>query len=233
MILLVNRSRKDGRALADAFRYMGILARAETPSRATGEISTFYRLVIITDPHTLPDEREYVKLIRSYLSTVPIMALTDRPLCDPSIYDVVAEKSSTAAKIYKSIREYFATSRKYPPGEYLLLGLDASASAGFVTNYSVVIPTTKTQSMILRALIRAYPISLSPKDILKYAFSESKLPDPTSIRTHICAINKKFEKRFERRLIVSIDGGYTLLTPDLADRRHLDFDYHKELKWLM
>ena len=233
MILVIDKSKKEGRSFAEAFKYMGIVARAESPSSASGEISTFYRLIIIVDPHTLPDEREYVRNLRSYLGGVPIMALTDSAIADPAIYELSAGKSLSAAEIYGVIRKYFKSSRLYPPGEYLLFGLDASAEARFVTNYSTVLSLTKTESMILRTLIRAHPIPLSPKDLLKYAFNQSKLPDPRSIRTYVCSINKKFQHHFKRKLIVSIEGGYTVLTPDLAEKENIEFDFHNELRWII
>ena len=233
MILIISRSMKTGNALADAFKYMGIVARAETPHKATSEISPLYRLVIIVDPEDLPDEREYVKGLRSYLSTVPIMALADKDLSDPSLYELAERKSTTASGLYKSIRAFFDTSRRLPPGEYLLGGLDASAGSRFVTNLSTVIPLTKTESMVLRTLIRAYPIPMKPQQILKYAFSQSKRPDPTSIRTYVCAINKKFNKRFERKLVISLDGGYVILTPMLARKKNIEFDYSNEIKHIL
>ena len=233
MILIINKSKREGNALADAFKYMGIVAKAETPHRATSEISTFYRLIIIVDPDTLPDEREYVRGLRSYLSVIPIMALTDNVLKDSSLYDLTASKSATSAEIYKIIHSYFDTSKCFPPGEYLLLGLDASVDSRFVTNHSTVITLTKTERMVLRTLIRAYPIPLPPREILKYAFSQSKLPDPTSIRTYVCWVNKKFYRRFARKLIVSLDGGYVILTPELAQKRNIEFDFHNELQHII
>ena len=233
MILIINKSKKDGNALADAFRYMGIVTRAETPHGATNEISTLYRLVILVDPETLLDEREYVRNLRSYISNIPFMALTEHELKDPEIYDLVASKGLTTAGIYKTIRGFFESTGKFPPGEYMLLGLDASVDSKFVTNFSTVIPLTKTESLILRALIRAYPSTLSPKHLLRYAFSQSKLPDPTSIRTYICSINKKFHHRFARKLVISLDGGYVILTPEIAEDNSIEFDYHNELKWII
>lgn len=229
MILIINRSMKQGNALADAFKRMGIVSRAETPYKAMSAISHLYRLIIIADPSTLPDEREYVKNLRSYASEIPIMALTDSENADSSLYELVESKTATAANLYKSIKRFFSTSRKFPPGEYLLVGLDASANSRFVTNFSTVIALTKTESMVLRTLIRSYPIPLSAKEILKYAFSQSKLPDPTSIRTYVCSINKKFNHRFERKLVISLDGGYVVLTPQLAEEKHLEFDYSNEI----
>ena len=233
MILIISKSMKTGNALADAFKYMGIVARAETPHKATSEISPLYRLVIIVDPGDLPDEREYIKSLRSYLSTVPIMALTDKDISDTSLYELTDRKSTTASGLYKSIRTFFDTSRKFPPGEYLLLGLDASVTSRFVTNLNTVIPLTKTERMVLRTLIRSYPIPMNPQRILKYAFSQSKCPDPTSIRTYVCAINKKFHKRFERKIIISLDGGYVILTSELARKRNIEYDYRNEIKHIL
>ena len=161
------------------------------------------------------------------------MALTECEAKNTALYDIVASKKMTTAGIYKIIREFFESTKRFPPGEYMLLGLDASVDSKFVTNFSTVISLTKTESLIVRALIRAYPSTLSPKQLLRYAFSQSKLPDPTSIRTYICSINKKFHHRFARKLVVSLNGGYVILTPELAEENNIEFDYRNELKWII
>ena len=76
MILIINKSRKEAESLAGAFRYIGIVARGETPERANAEVSTLYRVILIVDPEKLPDEGEYITRLRSYIGDIPIIALT-------------------------------------------------------------------------------------------------------------------------------------------------------------
>ena len=216
MILIIDKSRKNGNSLADAFKYMGIIARAETPDKATSELSTFYRFIIISDPGTLPDEREYVRLLHSYLADVPILALTSGATDGGMPYDLTVSDKRPPAALYRLICGFCRERGIRPPGDYLMSGIDASVDLGFVTYFSEVVTLTRTESMILRVLMRTYPSPMKPSDILKYAFSQSKLPDPTSIRTHICAINKKFRVFSGRNQIVSTDSGYVIMTAALA-----------------
>ena len=221
MILIINKSRKEAESLAGAFRYMGIVARGETPERANAEVSTLYRAILIADPEKLPDECEYITRLRSYIGDIPIIALTDNSESLKTQYDAFAERATTASKLYKVIYKICNQVGKDLPGEYLLAGIDASVDRGIVTYFSEPIPLTKTESLILRFLIRAYPSSIAAKVILRYIFSQTKAPEASSIKTHICAINGKFRKHLGRNLIISTDGGYVIMTPMLAKAKQL------------
>ena len=221
MILIINRSKKEGEALATAFRYMGIVARAELPEHAAAEISPFYRAIILSSPEKLPDEREFVTRIRSYLDGIPIFALTDTKDELKVKYEEVAPRDATAARLYRLISEHCEAHMQKSPGKYMVAGIDASVDRGFVTYFSEPLPLTRTEALILRLLIRAYPSPLSPKAILKYAFKQSQLPEAMGIRTHICAINRKFKRCLGRNLIMSIDGGYVVMTPILAKEKQI------------
>ena len=223
MILIINKSRKEAESLAGTFRYMGIVAHSETPEHANAEVSTLYRVILIADPEKLPDECEYITRLRSYIGDIPIIALTDNPESLKTQYDAFAERVITASKLYKIIYRICNQIGKDLPGEYLLAGIDASADRGVVTYFSEPIPLTKTESLILRFLIRTYPSPIAPKMILKYVFSQTKTPEVSSIKTHICAINGKFRGRIGRNLIVSSDGGYIVMTPMLAKEKLLNF----------
>lgn len=222
MILIINKSRKEAESLATAFRYMGIVARGETPEHASAEVSTLYRAILIADPEKLPDEREYIARLRSYIGDIPIVALTDNPESLKTRYDAFVERAITVSKLYKEIYRICNQIGKDLPGEYLLAGIDASVDRGMVTYFSEPIPLTKTEGLILRFLIRAYPFSMAPKIILKYVFAQAKAPEVSSIKTHVCAINGKFKNRLGRNLIVSIDGGYVVMTPMLAKDKQFD-----------
>ena len=222
MILIINKSRKEAESLATAFRYMGIVARSETPERANAEVSTLYRAILIADPEKLPDECEYITRLRSYIGDIPIIALTDNLESLKAQYENYVERAATASRLYQTIYRGCSLVKKALPGEYMLAGIDASVDRRMVTYFSEPVPLTKTEGLILRLLIRAYPSSMTPKVILKYVFSQTKTPEISSIKTHICAINRKFKKHLGRNLIVSTDGGYVVMTPMLAREKLQD-----------
>lgn len=222
MILIINKSRKEADSLAASFRYMGIVARGETPERATAEVSILYRAILLTDPEKLPDEYEYITKLRSYIGSIPIIALTDHTESLKGQYEVCVERAATASKLYQAIYRLCNVPDKASPGEYMLAGIDASIDRRIVTYFSEPIALTKTQRLILRFLIRAYPSPTAPKLILKYVFSQIKTPEVSSIKTHIYAINAKFKKHLGRNLIVSTDGGYVIMTPMLAREKLQD-----------
>ena len=223
MILVINRSKKEAEALASSFRYMGIPARGELPERAASEVSTFYRAIILFSPEKLPDEKEFITRIRSYISEIPTFALTDDVGSLKASYAGVAPRASTAARLYKLINKYCESRKLLPPGEFLLGGINASVELGVISYFFEPLPFTKTERLIIRLLIRTYPSPLSPKTILKYAFKQSALPEAASIRTHVCAINRRCRERIGVNLIVSLDGGYVILTPGLARDNNIDF----------
>ena len=216
MILIIDKSRRRASSTADIFRYMGLLARAETPDKALSEVSLLYRAILITSPSLLADPRDYVKRIRSYASDVPIFALDDglHEACE--LFDAVFPEERATAQIYQAIAEYCSERDLIPPGEYMLAGINANVTRRHVTFFSRPILFTKTEARVLRLLTRTYPSFCSAKEILKYAFSQSKAPDVTGVRTHISSINKKFRESEGRPLIICKDGvGYVILTPVL------------------
>ena len=219
MILIINKSRKDAESLAAAFRYMGVVARGETPEHACAQLSPQYRIILIDEPRSLPDEYEYIIRLRSYISDIPIIALTENADLLKSQYEATAKRSATAAQLYRTICDICNKIGRYPPGEYMLAGINASVQQGFVTYFSEPVPLTKTERLILRFLIRAYPSPITPKAILKHAFSQAKSPEVSSIKTHVCSINGKFKRHINRNLIVSLDGGYVVMTPMLAKEK--------------
>ena len=69
--------------------------------------------------------------------------------------------------------------------------------------------------MILRYLIRSYPVPQNAERILKYAFKPTRAPEAASIRTHLSIMNKKFEKSIGRKMIsLEPHRGYIILTPE-------------------
>lgn len=217
MILIINRSKKNGRRLSEMFHYMGILSFAATPTEALSELSPIYKAIIIASPETLPDCKEYISRINSYVRDIPIFALTDAAAPGFNIYfDEIFRAGAYTANMLKKIRELLDADS---PGIYKLAGINASSSLNTSRYFNTALPLTKTENMIVRVLIKFYPNPTSAKKILKYAFKQSKLPELSSIRTHVSVINKKFRNIAGRNLIISESGsGYKILTPELIEK---------------
>ncbi len=216
MILIINRSKKEGRRLADSFYYMGVLSYAVTPSEAFSEISPLYRAAVIVNPETLPDERNFIKHLRSYVSNIPLYALSEQPNRECAAeYKKTLKPSTYSAVLYSNMCRQLD---KRAPGIYKLAGINASAQLCVTQYFYTVMPLTKTENMILRTLIKAYPARIDAKSILKYAFKTSSVPEPSNIRTHISVMNKKFREYTGRNLISSEAGvGYKIITPELEE----------------
>ena len=216
MILIINKNKKDSRGLAEMLHYMGILAYGTTPSDALSEISISYSAVIIMKPDTLASKEDYCTRLRSY-ANVPIFALTDTVnSIDSVIFDGVIKSGSYASKIFGYIVNYCETHSLKSPGTYKLAGIDASEYLNMPTYFNKALPFTKTETMLLRAMIVSYPTPLSAKNILKYAYRQSKIPELSNVRTHISVMNKKFRNIADRNIITLSTGrGYTILTPEM------------------
>ncbi len=218
MILVINRSKKAARNLAETFYYMGIVAYGTTPSEALSEISLRYSAVIVMNPSALADKDDYVARLRSY-ARIPVFAMTDEPdEKDNIIFDKVMKMSTYASVVIDKIGDYCDENKLRIPGVYKLAGLDLSFFLNTPTYMFTALSLTKTELMLLRTLIRTYPQPTDAKEILKYAFRQSRLPDPANVRTHISVINKKFRAISKRNLItLTVGEGYRILTPEIID----------------
>ena len=107
---------------------------------------------------------------------------------------------------------------KTPPGNYELAGFNASINLAHPKYLYKALPFTKSETMILRVLIRTYPLPTAAKTILKYAFRQSRTPDIANVRTHISVMNKKFREIANRNVITfSMQEGYKILTPEILE----------------
>ena len=220
MILIVSTKLKNAEALVTGLSYMGILAHSAHPSEVSSEIGPRYRAAVVFNPHELPDENSLIAKLRAFNRTLPVFAVSERTAS--SEFTEVLEPTLPCARIASKILDYTAKSGKV--GEYRLAGLDLSPSLGIPTYFFRRLPLTPTEAMIIRFLIRAYPTPVGAKEILKYSFRPSRLPEASSVRTHVCAINRKFKESFGRPLIVSLPGqGYAVLTPEYAEM-HGEFE---------
>ena len=219
MLLVISQSKKLAKRIAETFHYMSILAYGATPAEALNEVSRLYRAALIIHPEDLPDVGDYVLRIRSYMKDLPIFALSAEPTLPygEQLFDGIFKKQSMTPALASKIIEYSRLNSKESIGDYRLAGFDASCDVVGVNYFYQKVNLTKTEAMILRYLIRSYPIPQKSEDILKYAFKASRLPDKSSIRTHISIMNKKFVSHLGDKMIVSVShDGYRILTPEFA-----------------
>ena len=224
MVLIINRRKRDAAEVSEIFHYMGILSYGTTPPLALSEISSFYRAVIIMEPDTLPDPCDYVKKLRSYASMVPIFALCNdvKSLKHPKMFDGVFKFAIYSSILASKIAEYSRSRKLSYIGDYRLAGINATCDLKFTTYFEKPIIFTKTEVMIARALIRAYPMPLNAAKLIKYAFRPSRSPELSSVRSYICALNKKFRDATGSNMITSIQGeGYVMITPEIVRDRNL------------
>ncbi len=213
MILAIDRSKRNAVSLADMFFRMGVLSKGVTPSEALSEVSLRYNAIIIINPHALPDTVDYIRRLVLYSGKIPIFSVGDDKGLYKNLFNLNFSNTSYAAKIYKSICEFNRNIGYKSPGIYRIMGIDVSADLPCAMYFDKPLPFTKTENMILKTLIVAYPQPANAKEILKYAFRNSRKPEQSSIRTHISVMNKKYREVTNRNLILLCPGeGYKLLT---------------------
>lgn len=217
MFLVICKSKMHADSVSEMLGIMGVLSYSATPVKALSEISLSYRAVLILTPEALPDAKDFCQRLRAYHKSVPVFALSDIENSH-GIFDMVFAKNTKASTVLYAITEYQKAHSLPLVGDYRFAGFDAVASNSSITYFGQEIPFTKTESMILRYLMRAYPVPQSSKSILAHAFRPTRSPDEASIRTHISLMNKKFRAIAEKNAITHREGeGYLLLTPEITE----------------
>ena len=216
MILVINKSRMRAATLAEALHIMGLLAFPATPEKALSEIDLAYSAVILMEPDSLADPRDYLSRIRTYHKTIPIFAISD----SGNDYSEIAEcfeKSRPAWQIANDIIEYQEARCLPLIGCYRLSSLRAEAYEESVKYFGEDIPLTKTEAMIIRYLIKSYPTPKTAREIISHANRPSRSPSEASVRTFVSLINSKFKKVSGENIVRHESGkGYTILTTVMA-----------------
>lgn len=217
MVLIIDRSLRAGESVADMFRYMGVLSRAVKPQNAVTEISPRYRAVLLPNPRAIIDLPDFISRFRHSCAGIPIFALLhdgeDSPLA--TLFDRTFPEETTSSLVLMGMREYCRGTHRYLPGDYYLYGIDASAVRRGVFFFDRPLSLTRTETMLLRFLIRAYPLGVSAEEILRVLFRSSARPEVSDVRTHVFGINKKFRLAEGRPLIFMTRGvGYRILTSE-------------------
>ena len=215
MLLIVSQSKRVAKSVQETFHYMSILSYGATPHEALSEVSDRYRAILILNPDGFPDIMDYVNRLRSYRSDIPIFAILDKdaPHHYPDIFDGCFTKPAFTPALAEKIINYANDRNQARIGDYYLAGFDASSSTIGVYYFYTKLNLTKTEAMILRYLIRSYPIPQKADNIIKYAFRPSRKPESASIRTHLSLMNKKLEAAIGKKMIGFESGrGYIILT---------------------
>jgi len=227
MVLIISYKNKEARSLSEIFYFMGILSYGTTLYEGLSEISPLYRAIILVHPEKFPDPRDYVERIRSYSSSIPVFGISDdlKSMKQCEEYLSMTFKYATYSSILASKMAKYAHEHKLPVlGDYRVAGINAAADQTNVTCFERPIVLTKTQKMILRFLIRSYPNPMMTRKILKYAFRQSRVPENSTVRTHISIINKKYREMFGRNIITMLPfEGYVIITPKLVKDRNLEY----------
>lgn len=217
MILIIDNGRRTQRCLSDMLSYMGIPSATVKSEDAASEVSTMFRAIIVDTTAMIADVADFLKRLRSYSAGIPIFGISESKDDVPRGFDMIFEKGLPAAKMVREIVEYARINSLLPPAHYALAGIDVSIGLKMPHYFDHPIPLTKTESMILRVLMRAYPNPINADRILYYISRKRGAATPcgSNVRTHISSINKKFKAIFNRPLIFPTQGeGYSVLTPE-------------------
>ena len=221
MLLIISPSKKRARAVSDTFYYMGMISYAVTPNEALSEISDLYRAILMLDPEDIPDAEEYTEKLRAYNKRIPIFGIFDSEAKRDinECFDAVFTYSACSCEILDEVVRYQRERCLPISAHYRLAGIDASCYSNAVSVFNERLDLTKTETMILRYLISTYPMPKSAGDIIKYAFKPTRRPEITSIRTHVCVINRKFRDLRGKNLFVNVPmQGYAICTPEESGR---------------
>lgn len=217
MILVIHPKLKSAKQTAEIFYYMGIPAVARRPKEALSEISPLYRAVLIANPSALPCPEEYIEKLRTLCAEAQIFSLCQDPedAALSPLFKMAFDGDAYSSHVLSEIRRLQIAEGLSPLGSYALAGLSLHCNERTARYCDTPIDFTKTETMILRYLIRTYPEPISVHHILRYAMRPDSLSEPASIRTHIRNINRKFLEKTGRRLVSSLPSeGYCILTAE-------------------
>ena len=217
MVLVISSSKKKAQLVSDIFYYMGVISYAATPVEALSEFSGTYRAALVIEPNDLPDQKAFVKKLRSYAKMVPVFAISDSKPQAGGIFDGTFPDYIYSSTLVEEIVRYQSEHTLPLSAHYRLAGIDASCTSERVTVFDNTVSFTKTETMILRYLIASYPLPQSAKKIVKYAYKPARKPEISSIRTHISVMNRKFREIAGKSLCLSVEKeGYIISTPQIV-----------------
>lgn len=220
MILIIAQKKSYARELTNILDILGIISYPTTLTEAFREVSPMYRAVVVIDPDFLLDTKNFIDTVHSYVKSMPVYALYSKEVGKGAHYFTGYFMDNIMSKTFiNKMVDYAKKNGIRCPGDYRLAGINANADLPEVLYFDRKVDLTKTEAKILRFLIRSYPEPRKCETIIKYLYKPTKAPEPSSIRTHICKINSKFENIFGDAIIRSPEGtGYVIYTPELKKR---------------
>ena len=214
MLLIINSQRKRAVRLSEALRLMGYLSYPMLPSEIGAKISPQFKAGIIFLDGKIADLGALIRTVRAYNRSLPLFLVGDGEYPKNEILMSLPDDLSGAATVKAIISEL--QKRELPlPGDYRALGFIASVDSPTVTYFGTPLRLTRSETMILRYLIASYPTPRSAKDILSYAYRQSKLPESGCVRTQLSCMNRKLREASGRAMTEYIpERGYRLISPD-------------------
>lgn len=213
MLMIISNASEEANRLAETFSRMGLLAVGMTAAETVGEPMASYAAILLAFTSGAADATgacELEALFAKNACTPPLFALGDAPNF-PLPLEVAYPRDAYVPSILSDMIDQLTARGRRKLGAYRRGELDASAELATPTLRGEALPLTRTETMIVRALLRAYPTPLTAERILRYAFRQSRLPCPASIRTHVSIINKKCRINAGRNIITSkSEGGYVI-----------------------
>ncbi len=229
MLLIADRNLSNAETLANIFYYMGILAYPVCYENIQREMSQKYHTYLLLDAEPSWGMRELIGNIRDASPRSSVFGACfcskepERANDPPAIFDALFRVRPLAAPLLADMTEYQRLHGKPVIGNYGIDGLNAEHFQSFIRIDGDEIALTKTELMIIRYLCCTYPESADARDILKYAFRQTSIPELANIRTHISIINRKLSSYRNAPLIRSEPRiGYRLLLHgnDAASHAH-------------
>jgi len=212
MILILSEDACARKTVSDMLYILGVICDEHSTSDEILPSASLYRAVFIA----LPGENieGYKQFVRRRLGNIPIFTVLDRYSLRDSRSDIeyAFKYGEGIPQILSSVIKICKSRSLPPPCEYKRHGLDASFDLCGVYYNGRLLSLTKTETMIIRALIISYPKPLYASGILTLAFRSSRTPEVANVRTHISVINKKLLFLTGRRFISSNEAGKYILT---------------------
>ena len=220
MILIIDKSKRERELIQDMLHYIGIPSYAASIDELENEDFSLYRAVLVSSPNRFLDATSIIARIKER-DDIPIFALGDT--ADRKFYDKVFLNNTFSPAIIEEMSLWLTENGRTPIGVFRLAGIDASLDLPTPTMLGRKVGFTKTEAIILRTLIAAYPTPLLTRDVLKFSFRQSRMPEMPSVRTHISVMNRRMMKEFYRELTLSLGGGgYVIATPEIKARLKKD-----------
>ncbi len=155
------------------------------------------------------DIRQTIVKIRDRHPSAPLFTLLDKHPAAPSraLVDKAFSSEVSIPHALFGIIEDCRHLGRTPPCSYEALGIRAHINTDGVYYLGRKISFTKTEAMLLRALLIAHPKPLYASALLSVALSPSRELDVANVRTHVSVMNKKFLFHTGLRLIKANERG--------------------------